>query len=58
MIFYNVDNVKKILGISKTTAYKIIHDLNNELKAQGYITVAGRIPKPFFESRFYQQKDD
>ena len=51
-IFYTADDVSKVLCISKTTAYRIIHRLNDELKRGGYITVSGRVPKTFFDERF------
>ncbi|KAB1437583.1 helix-turn-helix domain-containing protein [Candidatus Galacturonibacter soehngenii] len=53
MSFYTVEDVKKILGISDSKAYQIIRKLNKELSNKGYITVAGRIPKKFFNERYY-----
>lgn len=32
-------------------AYKVIRGLNDELKAQGYITRSGRIPAKYFYER-------
>ena len=52
-IYYTAEDVSKVLCISKTTAYRIIHRLNDELKRGGYITVSGRVPKTFFDERFY-----
>lgn len=46
--FYDANDVAEILGISKAYAYKIIHRLNDELKANGFITVAGRVNKQYF----------
>ncbi|MDO4562194.1 MAG: transcriptional regulator [Clostridia bacterium] len=54
--FYVADDVADMLNVSKTTAYRIIHNLNYELKARGYITVAGRVPKTFFDRRFYSEE--
>lgn len=52
-IFYYVDDVMDLLGVSRSKAYKIIQDLNAELKDSGYIGVSGRVPKKFFNERFY-----
>ena len=36
-------------------AYKIVHRLNEELKAKGYLTIAGRIHRNYFlEKTCYQ----
>jgi hypothetical protein len=34
-------------------AYKIIRQLNDELAKQGYITIAGKVSKAFFEQKVY-----
>ena len=46
--FLRVDEVAEILGISKSYAYKIVQQLNAELKEQGFITIAGRVNKQYF----------
>ncbi|WPC42788.1 transcriptional regulator [Clostridium sp. JS66] len=51
--FYRVDDIKNILGVSKSKAYKIIQQLNKELKEKGYITIAGRIPIKYFKEKYY-----
>ncbi len=49
--------VAEILSISKSYAYKIVHRLNEELKAKGYLTIAGRINRDYFlEKTYYQPK--
>lgn len=52
-IFITVDEVAQQVNASKSFAYKIIRTLNNELKAKGYITIAGRVSRKFFEERIY-----
>lgn len=54
--FYMAVDIADMLNVSRTTAYRIIHRLNDELKADGYITVAGRVPKTFFDKRFYSNE--
>lgn len=53
MAFYQVEEVMSLLGVSKSKAYKIMQDLNKDLKKKGYITVAGKVPKKFFREKFY-----
>lgn len=52
-VFITVDEVAEQVNVSKSFAYKIIRTLNNELKAKGYITIAGRVSRKFFEERIY-----
>lgn len=51
--FYRVDDIKEMLGISESKAYKIIQQLNKELKEKGYITIAGRVPVKYFKEKYY-----
>ena len=52
-VFYTAEEIANILSVSKPTAYRIIRELNAELHARGFITVAGRIPRKYFEEKFY-----
>ena len=52
-LFYNADEVRQMLGISKSKAYTIIHTLNDELKKQGYITFAGKVNRNYFRQKVY-----
>lgn len=49
--FMKVQDVADELGISKPYAYKIVQQLNEELKAQGFITISGRVNKQYFLER-------
>ncbi len=49
--FMKVQDVADELGISKSYAYKIVQQLNEELKAQGFITISGRVNKQYFTER-------
>jgi Mn-dependent DtxR family transcriptional regulator len=51
--FLNANDVATIMDISVPMAYKIIRRLNNELIDQGFITIAGRISRAYFESKVY-----
>lgn len=52
-IFYTAEDIAKILNISKPTAYRIIKYLNVELREKGFIVISGRVPKKYFEEKFY-----
>ena len=51
--FIRVDEVAQELSVSKPYAYKLIKKLNDELKEQGFITIAGRVNRQYFQERFY-----
>ena len=52
--FMRADEVAKELGISKSFAYKLIRQLNQELKEQGFLTISGRINRDYFRERLYK----
>ncbi len=41
-MYMDVDDVCAILGVSKAYAYNLMREYNKELKAKGYIVVAGK----------------
>ncbi len=45
------------LGVSKSFAYKIVRQLNDELKAKGYMIVSGKVSRVFYEEKFYGFKE-
>lgn len=49
--FMRVDEVAQELGISKSYAYKIVQNLNAELKEKGFMTISGRVNKQYFMER-------
>ena len=51
--FLKAEDVAHCMGISVPMAYKIIRRLNDELHAQGYITVSGRVSRKYFESKVF-----
>ena len=58
--FITASEVAEIMGISRSKAYQIVREMNRELKAQGYLTVAGKCPAQYFKhmpcTRFYDFK--
>lgn len=55
--FLTVDEVAELLSVSKSKAYEIVRQLNNELKAKGFITVAARVSKTYFYERMCYSKE-
>ncbi len=51
--FIRVEEVAKELDISVSYAYKIMRQLNRELEAKGFLTVAGRVNRQYFYERLY-----
>lgn len=48
-----VDDVVSELGISKQAGYRIIRRLNEELQDAGYMTVQAKVPRTYWNERFY-----
>lgn len=44
--------VAQLLDVKPSRAYSIIKQLNNELTAQGYMTLSGRIERSYLLERF------
>ena len=51
--FMDAAAVADYMCVSVPTAYKIIRRLNDELSSQGYITIAGKISRRYFESKVF-----
>lgn len=51
-IFITATEMAEILGISKPYAYKLIKQMNEELEANGFITISGKVSKKYFEEKF------
>lgn len=51
--FLTANDVAQFMGISIPMAYKIIRQLNMDLKKQGYITISGKISRIYFEKKVF-----
>lgn len=54
--FMDASEVKELLGISQSKAYQIIRLLNNELSAKGFLIVAGKVSRQYFQNHIYITK--
>ena len=52
-MFVTASEVAGDLGVSKQFAYKLVREMNNELKGKGFMTVAGRVSRKYYEEKFY-----
>jgi len=52
-----IKEVAEELGVSVPYAYKLIRELNKELRKTGCITIAGRIDRKFFHEKFYGTRE-
>ena len=52
-LFIHAEEVAHALGVSKPYAYKLVHELNKELKEKGFLTIAGRVNRQYFEEKLY-----
>lgn len=52
-LFIKAPEVAVLMDVSRAYAYRIIKQLNAELKEQGVITIDGRTNRKYFYERFY-----
>ena len=52
-LFVTAGEIAEELGISKPFAYKLIRQMNEELEAKGFLTIAGRVSRKYYEEKFY-----
>lgn len=51
--FLRVEDIAELLQCSQSHAYKVMRELNNELKKKGKIVISGRISRRYVEERLY-----
>lgn len=52
-LLINAEEVANELGISKAYAYRLVRKLNNELRDKGFIVIAGKVSRAYFEEKVY-----
>lgn len=52
-LFVTASEVAEELGVSKPFAYKLVKQMNEELDQQGFITIAGRVSRKYFQEKIY-----
>ena len=56
-LFVRAEEVARELGISKPYAYKLVREMNEELKKKGFLTIPGRASRRYLEEKFYGLRD-
>ena len=51
--YITANELAEMLGVSVGHAYKLIRQLNEELENSGFIVVAGKVPRAFWEKKFF-----
>ncbi len=49
--FVTAKEIAEVMGVSVGKAYGIIRELNAQLREQGYLTIAGKVNRRFFEEK-------
>ncbi len=52
-LFYNVNDIIEIYGVKKSSAYRLIQEINEELSKQGFYTQRGVVNVEYFRKRVY-----
>lgn len=52
-IFVTAEEVAEELRVSKPYAYKLIREMNAELKRKGFLTISGKVSRQYFSERIY-----
>lgn len=49
--YVRASEVAEMLDVSKAKAYKLIAEMNNELRSQNIIVINGRVPRKYLMKR-------
>lgn len=52
-LYLDAPELSAMLGVSIGHSYKIIRELNSELKAKGYIVISGKVPTAYFKTKYF-----
>ena len=55
--YISAKEIQNELGISRTKSYEIVKQLNSELESKGYLVVRGKVPRRYFNQRFFIEED-
>lgn len=53
-MYVRASEVAEITGVSKAKAYKLIAQMNEELKSRNFIVISGRVPRKYLMERLYK----
>ena len=52
-LYYTAADLAAMVGVGRTTGYSIVKQLNTELKEKGYLVIKGKVPKDYFDERYF-----
>ncbi len=52
-IYLTAQDISELLAVSLSKAYKLIRTMNNELAANGYLVIPGKVPTAYFKEHWY-----
>lgn len=52
-IFIHSKEIATELGISEAHAYKLVREMNSELKKDGFIIISGRVSRAYFYKKVF-----
>ncbi|MDD3220154.1 MAG: DNA-binding protein [Lachnospiraceae bacterium] len=55
-MYMTVEDVRRILGVSKNFAYKIIRQYNKELEERGFLVMPGKVSTQYLAEKVYGMK--
>ena len=58
MRFISATQLSEMVGCSTRTAYNIIKQCNDELKAKGFIVFRGKVNEEYLLKRLYTQQEE
>lgn len=56
--YVDAKEVSQLLGVSQSKAYQIIKQLNDDLKKDGYLTIAGKVSRAYFCKKWYGAENE
>lgn len=51
--FISAGELAELLGVSVSSGYKYVHQMNLELQEKGFLTVRGKVPAAYAKKRFF-----
>ncbi|MCD8020126.1 MAG: DNA-binding protein [Clostridiales bacterium] len=57
-LFVGADTIASDLNVSKPVAYRLIREMNEELKAKNMIVLQGKVPRKYYQEKIYGLLDD
>lgn len=52
-MYISAKEVSEKLDISESMSYRLIRQMNEELKIKGFLTLSGKVSRKFFQEKFY-----